>query len=285
MSALNCIAISDLNYPLLPPGGVNPREIDAKQWPTVHEVMSSDPVSIDITATLKEAVDLMVSEEVGNLVVRNGASFGLLTERELLESLAVYGRVPDKLMGEMLLSKFSKVAPNTSIIDAAAHMLSSKTRLLVYDSDRLVGIITTSDLLRALYELISVNRSLAHVISRDVQKLEHYSSIKDAIKLMVNKRIGSVLVTVDGLYDGIFTERDLLRILRHNVSLTSEVGNYCSPFMIAAREGATFARDAAKLMLANKIKRLPLTHNGKVVGIVTARDVVEALVHSELLVS
>jgi CBS domain-containing protein len=38
------------------------------------------------------------------------------------------------------------------------------------------------------------------------------------------------------------------------------------------------AREAAKLMLENNIKRLPITSNARVVGIVTARDLVESFI-------
>lgn len=56
-----------------------------------------------------------------------------------------------------------------------------------------------------------------------------------------------------------------------------EVGNYCSDFMVSARMGMG-ARDAAKLMFANGIKRLPITNNGQIIGVVTARDVVESFI-------
>jgi CBS domain-containing protein len=37
-------------------------------------------------------------------------------------------------------------------------------------------------------------------------------------------------------------------------------------------------RDAAKLMFANGIKRLPITSSGQIVGMVTARDMVESFI-------
>ena len=95
---------------------------------------------------------------------------------------------------------------------------------------------------------------------------------------MNSRRVGSIIVTVNGLHDGIFTERDLLtKILTQNVDLTEEVGKYCSHFLLTARLGIR-AREAARLMFANSIKRLPITNGGRVVGIVTARDLVESFV-------
>ena len=157
-------------------------------------------------------------------------------------------------------------------------MISTKTRLLVYEQNKLVGIITTSDLAKAFLKTTDRNPSLERVITRNIFSLEHYSSIFEAIKLMNNRRVGSIIVTVQGLHDGIFTERDLLtKILTQNVDLTGQVGNYCSDFLVTARLGIR-AREAARLMFANNVKRLPITSRGRVVGIVTARDLLESFI-------
>jgi predicted transcriptional regulator len=244
----------------------------------VGNFMTKDPVSLSDTSTLQEAVETMAKKGVGNLVVTNGASVGILTEREILNYLHRFGKIPDKLLGDMMLRQFTKVSPETSVVDAAKKMILTKTRLLVYVSDKLVAIITTSDLAKALFSTTKGNPSLEKVMSRSVFSIESYASILEAIKLMDKNRIGSVIVTVQGLYDGIFTERDLLtKILVSNVDLGQEVTSYTSHFMVTARLGIG-ARDAAKLMFANGIKRLPITSNGRVVGVVTARDVVESFI-------
>lgn len=244
----------------------------------VGNYMTKDPVSLSNTSTLQDAVDTMAKKGVGNLVVTDGASIGILTEREILNYLHLFSKIPDKLLGDIMLRQFTKVSTETSAVEAAKKMVSTKTRLLVYESDKMVGIITTSDLTRALFKTTEGNPSLEKVMSRNVFSLESYASILEAIKVMDKRRIGSVIVTVEGLHDGIFTERDLLtKILTRNVDLAQEVGNYCSHFMVTARMGIG-ARDAAKLMFANGIKRLPITSNGRVVGVVTARDVVESFI-------
>lgn len=241
----------------------------------VRDHMTANPVTLEFTSTLKDAVDTMARRGIGNLVVTNGASIGILTEREILNHLNLFGHLPNKELCEIVLRQFTKVSPDTSIADAAKIMISSKTRLLVYDGQKRVGIITASDLVRAFYELSDYDPAIEKTMSKDVFSLESYSSILDAVRLMDNKRIGSVIVTTDGLHDGIFTERDLLtRVLVRNVALDQQVGKYCSPFMVTAREGIR-ARAAAKVMLANGIKRLPITSKGRAVGIITARDLVE----------
>ena len=74
----------------------------------------------------------------------------------------------------------------------------------------------------------------------------------------------------------IFTERDLLTaFLAKGKSLNVEVGTASSSPLITAPLG-TSVHKTADIMTANKIKRLPITQNGELAGIVTARDLVEA---------
>lgn len=253
---------------------IGAKEIMSKVW----SHMTSDPFSMEFTSTLKDAVESMVKHGIGNIVITNGASVGLLTERELLHYISLFGEIPHKELRDIPLRKFTKVPSQTPIDEAARTMITTKTRLLVYEQNNLVGIITTSDLARAFFKTTDRNPSLDNVITKNIIRLEYYSSVLEAIKLMNDRRVGSVIVTVDGLHDGIFTERDLLtKILSQNISLTSEVGKYCSNFFLTARFGIR-AREVAKLMFENNIKRLPITSNAKVVGIVTARDLLESFI-------
>ena len=92
---------------------------------------------------------------------------------------------------------------------------------------------------------------------------------------MHDKRVGSVLIdNMDG--HGIFTERDLLvHVLANEVDLEGHVGGYASSPLVVA-DHAIKANKAASIMAAENIKRLGLTKGESLVGIVTARDLVDA---------
>ncbi|MHA1532887.1 MAG: CBS domain-containing protein, partial [Candidatus Heimdallarchaeota archaeon] len=75
---------------------------------------------------------------------------------------------------------------------------------------------------------------------------------------------------------GIFTERDLLtKFLAKDQSLIMEVGDACSYPLITAPIGISVL-DAALIMKTKHIRRLPITKNNKLVGILSARDLIEA---------
>lgn len=78
--------------------------------------------------------------------------------------------------------------------------------------------------------------------------------------------IGSIIITSKGKPTGIFTERDLFTsVLAKNKPLESKVSDHFSS-----------VHKAAMIMSLKHICRLPVMKETKIVGIVTARDLVEA---------
>jgi CBS domain-containing protein len=93
---------------------------------------------------------------------------------------------------------------------------------------------------------------------------------------MGSKRVGSVIATRDGKPSGIFTERDLLStFLVQGKSLDTPVGIASSSPLITAPTGISI-HEAAKIMTAQHVRRLPLMKKKQLAGIITARDLVEA---------
>lgn len=98
--------------------------------------------------------------------------------------------------------------------------------------------------------------------------------LKDAAKIMVSKGIGSLIVVKDDKIKGIITERD---IMKNVTRLDVPVKKVMSQRVTSISPDANI-EDAADLMIANKVKRLPIVQNNKLVGIVTMTDV---LAHHE----
>lgn len=145
------------------------------------------------------------------------------------------------------------------------------------ENEKLVGIITASDMVRA-FSKTAANPSLESIMTRRVFSIDYDSRISSAIDIMSKKRLGSIMVNKGGRPYGIFTERDLLtRVLSEEVRLDHQVGDYCTNELITAEIGhmGISTADAVQTMHIAKIKRLPLRRDHKIVAIVTARDLVE----------
>lgn len=242
----------------------------------VADYMTPNPISVKPTLNLKDAITIMTKKKIGNVIVddEKGRPSSILTEREILTYLVKDGGIPDIEMKKVQTKPFTIISPNGSILDAAKILLEKKRRLLVFDGKKLAGIITASDMLKGL-RTTGINPALEKVVSTRVYSCEYFDSIFKAINLMFKKRIGSILVMKNGIPFGIFTERDLLKVLAKNVPLQERLANHSTHPLITAQYNIK-GNDAAEIMSKNKIKRLALKKNNVVVSMVTARDIVDA---------
>ena len=108
-------------------------------------------------------------------------------------------------------------------------------------------------------------------------------SVLDVAKLMTKKRIGSVLVKEDDKLLGILTERDILRKVvakgldSNKVKVKEIMSSPCCTIDADAE-----LEDASKIFNKHHIRRLPVTKNGKVIGIITTRDVAKGVMYAGL---
>ena len=112
-------------------------------------------------------------------------------------------------------------------------------------------------------------------MTRKIITLDKGLSIKSAIKLMVKKNIGSVVVTADSSSNpvGILTERDILKSIaykriRPEITKIEEI---MSTPILSVGADATLG-DAAQLMIKKNIRRLLVKEDNKYVGIISQRD-------------
>lgn len=242
----------------------------------VADYMTPNPISVKPTSKLKDVITIMAKKKIGNVIVddEKGRPSSILTEREILTYLVKDGGISDIEMKKVQTKPFTIISPNILVLDAANILLEKKRRLVVFDDKKLVGIITASDMLKGL-RTTGVNPTLEKVVSTRVYSCEYFDSIFKAVNLMFKKRIGSVLIMKNKSPFGIFTERDLLRVLTKNVPLQERLLNYSTHPLITAKYGIK-GNDAAEIMSVNKIKRLALKKNDTIVSMVTARDIVDA---------
>ncbi len=243
----------------------------------VGNYMSEYPISVKPDVSLKEVIDFMADKRFATLIVMEEESsipLGILTEREIVRYVASGQKSMAERAKDTALRPFVSVTPDTTIIEAARLMIIKKSRVLVFaDGDKLVGTITASDMIKAFRETKHAP-SLEKVISTKVYHCPYDTTILDAAKLLDEKNIGSILVQRDSSY-GIFTQRDLVRVIAKGTNLEGKIGPHSSFPLITAKRGI-LANEAASIMAEKNIKRLGLTANGSIVGIVTARDVVDA---------
>ncbi len=95
---------------------------------------------------------------------------------------------------------------------------------------------------------------------------------------MIDKGIGSVIVTKDGKPFGIVTERDLVEeIVLNSIDPVRATVAEVMVVPLTTIDGNATLVDATRRMLEKQVKRICVTENGEVVGIVSQTDIVHEL--------
>ena len=110
----------------------------------------------------------------------------------------------------------------------------------------------------------------------EVLKVDVEASVFEAVQLMVEKNVGSLLVTEGGDITGIVTERDYLRrvTLEGRTDRETPVREIMSsPLIVASPE--TTVDECMALMTDRRIRHVPVVEEGSVVGVVSIGDLVK----------
>jgi CBS domain-containing protein len=115
--------------------------------------------------------------------------------------------------------------------------------------------------------------SAVEIMSTPVVTVTPDTTIQQAVVLLEKGRIsGLPVVDQDDHLLGMLTEFDLLRAIR-NLALQGLVGDFMSTDIVTVDESAslTYLTD---LMLEKRIRRVPVLSDGRVVGVISRRDLV-----------
>lgn len=111
-------------------------------------------------------------------------------------------------------------------------------------------------------------------IMKEVKTLTTDGLLKDAAKFMADNNISCVII-IDGKdIKGIVTERDVLKQVSKDVNSLNQPIDQVMSTKVLTISPNSYIDDAADLMNKHKIKKLPVSDNGKLVGIITSTDLI-----------
>ncbi len=120
-----------------------------------------------------------------------------------------------------------------------------------------------------------VEEEIGAYMTSPVLSIDSKANVNDVTQLMEDKNVGSLLVTEGLEYIGIVTERDLTRkVLRQNLDTeTTKVTDIMSS-PIMTLDGGRPVTEANQFMADKKIRHLAVTDEGKIVGMLSVKDLV-----------
>ena len=124
-----------------------------------------------------------------------------------------------------------------------------------------------------------------HVLDQkghDVHFIRPDASVFDALKMMAENNIGSLVVLEDGKLVGVITERHYAReiVLKGRTSPGTLVRDIMSTKVIYARPDQS-VEECMAVMTARAVRHLPVLERGRLVGIVSIGDMVKSVISDQ----
>lgn len=254
--------------------------------------------------TVLHAAEQMGRDRVGSLVVtERDHPVGIVTDRDIALTVLAEGRdASSTRLAEIATAPVVTVREELPLAQASDRMRAHGLRRVpVVDArDQVVGLIAADDLVRLIADELT---SLADVASEQVpagvrqhattpgwvRGVRHYvkdvvsaragDPIRSAAKQMRDAGVGCVVVLDEkGAPSGILTDRNLtLRAVAKSLDAdTTTVDDVMTRSVIHVDAGAHL-QEVARVMSDQGIRRVPVTLDGKICGIVSYDDLVAAL--------
>ena len=119
--------------------------------------------------------------------------------------------------------------------------------------------------------------TIADVMTKSVISVDASLTVNEAAKMMEDTKVGAVVVMENNTPVGIVTDRDFaIRVVAQAHNITTPVKQIMSSPLFSINSDES-VRTAADLMHDRGIRKLPVVDNEKIIGIITATDIVNLL--------
>ncbi len=132
----------------------------------IRDIMEKNVVTIEDNKTALDASRLIAEKDISFLiVVKNGNPIGLVSERDFVRKIVVEDKKASQIpLTEIMSYKFRSVEPTTEIEDAVQKMLNNNIRrLVVLENEKLVGVITQTDLASFLRSKLLIDGTVKNI--------------------------------------------------------------------------------------------------------------------------
>jgi CBS domain-containing protein len=132
----------------------------------IRDIMQKNVITIEHDKTAHDAACLISEKDISFLVImKDDIPIGVLTESDFVKRLSAKDKkASDVIISKIMSNKFRWVNPETEIEDAIQKMLNNNIRrLLILDDDKLVGVLTQTDLTEFLRNKLLVDQTVKNI--------------------------------------------------------------------------------------------------------------------------
>ncbi len=265
---------------------------------SVQDIMTRKIVRADQEATIAEIIRLMTENKIGSIVILdNKKPTGIITTRQILQ-VAEKCIPPDSIKArDIMAHPLVTINQDANLRQASILMLQNGIKkLVVVDNEKLLGLVTTTDIERVFIPFDSPfdilqdestsslafrdefqrdleSKVVEEIMTKDIKTVRNTMKINEIAAIMNSTKIGSLIVIKNQKAIGIVTDLDIVREIM-NAGLdpcTVTAEEAMKPLIIIAPKDTL--KHALEKMVNNTVKKIGVIDStDSLVGIITTTD-------------
>lgn len=133
------------------------KEVTVTNPATVADIMTHEPVAIEPSATVEQALHTMRQRGISSILVKPEHAtddWGIMTKRDIISKVVANDLDPSELqVREIMTTPVLRIPPDMNLRQVSAIMFENRVRRLpVFDHGKLVGIVSDTDIFRVIEE-------------------------------------------------------------------------------------------------------------------------------------
>ena len=132
-------------------------DIEMKDSIGIKDAMTYNVITAKSNTTVSDIARIMTENDISSVVILDDEVEGIVTSSSIISKVVSKNIAPKDITADMIMTGYTSIGLNSSLIDASSIMLKNNTKLLlVMDDNELKGIISQTDIVRVSPELIDL---------------------------------------------------------------------------------------------------------------------------------
>lgn len=251
---------------------------------TIEEIAVKNIISINIEKSLKEAIILMASSNLRNIVVIENTidkhkTFYLLTITDLID-YKLRNLDENILLKELNLTKARVLKRDENIFTVLNEVEDSDKYMVIVEDDELIGLLSYSDIINNIDPKILMKKQTIATLILQYKATTTYENTAtiQAIQMMKDNNSDSIImINEEHKPIGIFTTKDFINLIHKNSNLQNPISMYMSKPVYTLNEYSTID-EAINFIKDKHFKRIVVTNDDEeITGILTQKELLRII--------
>jgi PAS domain S-box-containing protein len=247
----------------------------------IKELIQRPAIEVNEDIYIAEVLQLFEeSDNTSVIVLEKGVPTGIITYHDVVYHSAHWGDFLNMRTIDISSKPLIIISGNTPFYEAFWLMNEKGVRhIAIVEENRVIGVIDDRDILQTLTEVEFLSiKPVIDIMRAEIITTKIDTDISNAMRLMVENSVSSIVVEEDMKPIGILTEKDAVSLAKMgDLALQEPLEKYMHSPVITIHYKRS-AIDAEKLMIKERIRRVVVVDDlGKIAGIVSQHDLMDGV--------